>query len=629
MRFVSQAGRRSKTAFVLLTLAAAALAFVGVSHVSLAQDEPSFPVPLQPPAAGNGQVIYQESCAPCHGLRGGGDGPTAAQLPNPATAFADPEVGRQAVPGEWFQVTKEGRMSLFMPPWKNRLSDEEIWDVVAYALTLHTSQAELARGQAVWTEQCATCHGDLGAGDGPQALAQGWPMVSLADLAYSSQHSLSDWFQVTNEGRGAMLAFGDQLSADDIWAAVTYARTFTFQPPAALTTVKGEGRIVGLVTNGTPGGDRVAGLTVTLHPFRNGEALAVQETTAGADGTFTFSELPTDPAFSYLLFATYKGVQFNSQLLRFADGAELPAALAVYEASPTPGDIRVDLAQWFIDQQQGALLVGELYRVTHDSDHVYAGGQEVAPGKRAVLQFDLPAGYTNLAADGGAIGERFIRTAEGLVDTQPLPPGQSQVLLRYFLPYRGTRAELAHAVRYPVGRFSVLANQALGATVEGLNAVGAQTVAGRTFDSYEAQNVPARQPISIQFRSLPRAAAGAAGRSTLVWAKSPALLFSLIGVVALAVGALLVLALVRPSSPAPSASRPRSQPQAERSAQRQRLLQAVADLDDRYVAGEIAEASYRSQRTALKRSLLAVSDPQQAAAPAAGGGQPPKKAPSA
>ncbi len=626
MRFVLRAGRWSAIALLLLALAAVAFAFVRVSPVSVAQDAPALPIPLQPPSATNGQSIYQENCAACHGARGGGDGPTAAELPNPATPFADPEVGRQAVPGEWFQVTKEGRMSLFMPPWKNRLTDEQIWDVVAYALTLHTSQAELARGQAVWTEQCAACHGNLGAGDGPQALAEGWQLVNLADLAYSSQQSLDDWFQVASQGRGAMPALGGQLSAADLWAAVTYARTFSFQPPAALTTVKGEGRIAGVVTNGTPGGDSVTGLTVALHPFRDGEALAVQETTVGADGTFAFSDLPTDEAFSYLLFTTYKGVRFNTQLINFADGRELPATLVVYESSSTPGDIRFELAQWFIDQQQGALLVGELYRVTHDSDHVYAGGEEVAPGKRAVLQFDLPAGYTNLAADGGAIGDRFIRTAQGVVDTQPLPPGQSQVLLRYFLPYAGTRAELSHAVRYPVGRFSVLANQALGAKVEGLNAVGTQTVGGQVFDSYEAQNVAANQTVSIQFRGLPRASAGASGQSPTVWASSPALLFGLTGVVLLAVAALLLLALARPKASAAGAARAQSGSKADRSAKRQRLLQAIADLDDRYAAGEIAEASYLAQRTALKESLLAAHGADKSATPTSASGQPPSKA---
>jgi hypothetical protein len=42
-------------------------------------------------------------------------------------------------------------------------------------------------------------------------------------------------------------------------------------------------------------------------------------------------------------------------------------------------------------------------------------------------------------------------------------------------------------------------------------------------------------------------------------------------------------------------------------AERQRLLQAIADLDDRYAAGEMDQSTYERQRQALKRTLLVAS----------------------
>ncbi len=75
----------------------------------------------------------RKTARPVTAATGLGDGPTAAELPQGATALADPAIARLATPADWFEVVKEGRMALYMPPWKNRLSDEQIREVVAYS----------------------------------------------------------------------------------------------------------------------------------------------------------------------------------------------------------------------------------------------------------------------------------------------------------------------------------------------------------------------------------------------------------------------------------------------------------------------------------------------------------------
>ena len=61
-------------------------------------------------------------------------------------------------------MTKNGRMQQMMPPWKNQLSDQEIWDTVAYAWSLHTSRDEVDQGKTVYEANCASCHGADGKG---------------------------------------------------------------------------------------------------------------------------------------------------------------------------------------------------------------------------------------------------------------------------------------------------------------------------------------------------------------------------------------------------------------------------------------------------------------------------------
>lgn len=604
----NKAPRHSRVLLILCILAGLALALTGfLGAAAPAAAGPSQQIPTQPPSARSGQPIYQENCAPCHGVTGLGDGPTAAELPQGATALADPLIARQATPADWFQVTKEGRMALMMPPWQNRLTDEQIWDVTAYALTLHSSEAELAQGETVWGEQCAACHGPAGAGDGAQAAADGLAMPNLADPAFTAGRSLDDWYTATSAGQDAMPGFADALADEEIRAAVAYARSFSFAPVVAAPAPAGAGQLSGQVLNGATGQPLQA--LVRLDIFDNFQPLQAQEVQSSADGSFSFADLPTGPQYAYLLSTTYGGFSFGSDILRFGDGqTTLDAPLRVYDASATPGEITVSLAQWFVDTHQGALLIGELYRINHDSDTVYTGSEEVAPGRNAVLRFNLPPGATSVALDGGEIGERFIRTAEGVVDTQPLAPGGAQILLRYLLPHSDGEAELAHSVPYPIDRLNVLVVDGPEVTTE-LQSLGLQTVADQQWNSFEGANLPAGAAISLRLAGLTEAGGAAVvdtANASAVVAQSPGLLAA-IGVVALlaVLGVLGAYLWLRPAAPAPVEQPVAAAPAAlDPAAERQRLLASIAQLDDRYAAGEIEADSYRSARAAQKRSLL-------------------------
>lgn len=85
--------------------------------------------------------------------------------------------------------------------------------------------ALLAAGEAVFTSNCAGCHGVDGMGSNT-----GRNLTGVAGEADRSVHIMS-----VTEGKGFMPAFGDMLSDEEIEAAVTYARlTFVAaaEPPA-------------------------------------------------------------------------------------------------------------------------------------------------------------------------------------------------------------------------------------------------------------------------------------------------------------------------------------------------------------------------------------------------------------
>ena len=96
---------------------------------------------------------------------------------------------------------------------------------VYVASPLPYSVATLAVGQQVYFDDCASCHGAHGYGDGPAAA--GLPKKP-ADLArqHAAHHSDGTlWWWVTHgRGEGAMPAFGGVLDDQQRWAAVGFLR---------------------------------------------------------------------------------------------------------------------------------------------------------------------------------------------------------------------------------------------------------------------------------------------------------------------------------------------------------------------------------------------------------------------
>lgn len=81
----------------------------------------------------SGREIYVNICIRCHGIDGKGE--QRVKLVPPPTDISSPAVqGR--LDGTLFRRIHEGKPNTAMGAWKHTLSDDEIWDVLAYVRTL-------------------------------------------------------------------------------------------------------------------------------------------------------------------------------------------------------------------------------------------------------------------------------------------------------------------------------------------------------------------------------------------------------------------------------------------------------------------------------------------------------------
>src|SRR4030065_654876 len=91
--------------------------------------------PIVPPDLENGAKLYNQECAQCHGTRGLGDGPQAAQLSVSVATLVLSDFARLYTPADWYTIVTQGNMEKFMTAFAN-LTDRQRWDVVAYAMSL-------------------------------------------------------------------------------------------------------------------------------------------------------------------------------------------------------------------------------------------------------------------------------------------------------------------------------------------------------------------------------------------------------------------------------------------------------------------------------------------------------------
>lgn len=92
------------------------------------------PVKSDAASIATGKALYTAHCKSCHGTKGKGDGPKAAQLDTECGDFTTAAFHSET-DGALFYKTAEGRKD--MPSFKKKIPDaEDIWAVVNYMRTL-------------------------------------------------------------------------------------------------------------------------------------------------------------------------------------------------------------------------------------------------------------------------------------------------------------------------------------------------------------------------------------------------------------------------------------------------------------------------------------------------------------
>lgn len=133
-------------------------------------------------------------------------------------------------------------------PFTKDLSDSRVWDLVALVWQKNTSPEKIDLGQALFSQNCAACHGESGAGDGVMAPWLGSRPDDIEHTQAVDGHSLAAPTDFTDPGhmlgaspallqgkimRGGMGTgmpyWGPVFTEEQVWALVDSLWTFQFE----------------------------------------------------------------------------------------------------------------------------------------------------------------------------------------------------------------------------------------------------------------------------------------------------------------------------------------------------------------------------------------------------------------
>ncbi len=580
-------------------------------------------VPPNAPDVENGALIYAEKCAPCHGDTGLGDGPQGKQLPVSVAALGLPATAQKASPATWYLVVTQGNLERFMPPFAS-LNDQERWDVVAYALTLHVTPQQLELGKSLVETNCADCAKVL-AGD-PEMMA-----------ALSN----NDLIKVIKQGMGSLPDFGKDFTDEESTAAAAYLRSLTFAsaaapvavaatetpvsadagtpsvettpvngtqaavtpeagtPQAPATISAGFGTISGSLDNQT-GQALPSDIRITLRALEHGadmnagpQEIAAIETVAKADGSFVFENVEMPENRIFIADAVVNGQTYESEFAVVEAGmTELVIpTIQLFATSEDFSVLVVDSLQLHFDfANETDVQIFGVYTISNPTDKSI---QVKMASQEAIPFVPFPDGSTPLGYEATQDTAAFVQTADGFA----MPPSTTPYGLIAFASYpKADTIVVSQTVPLAISGVSILLPEGLKAEGDQLTDAGVQTMQSASFRVYTTGPLKKDEQLKFTVTGKPQ---DTAVNPDLTQNKTLLIGAGAFGIVLIIAGVWLFMR-----------DRKRVEEVDEEDEEEEgefddpdSLMDAIIALDDLHRAGKLSDEAYQKRREELKSAL--------------------------
>ncbi len=322
-------------------------------------------------------------------------------------------------------------------------------------------------------------------------------------------------------------------------------------PPVA--SADGLGQISGRLVDRTTGAAPPSGIQVTLGILQGSTVIGEKQTTTGADGSFSFTELVPDNTLTYRVTAVYAGAPYASSAIVLSSAKpHVTVDLPVYESTGTDPGLRGELAIVVLrgaDASRQEVQVAESLRLSNPTDRTFVPGAGGTTGPTSFVAFGLPGGLRSFQPTAGLDPGLLVQNDLGFASFSPITPGEHEIDYEYSFAYSSSSTHsLVKSLPYGAAQLYVLSAPG-GPTVSSpaLTPGAPLTLQGTTYRMWSAQNLRPGTRVTIELQGLPAKPLPVAALEAVV---SPSVLPPVLGLVLLA-GLLWQL-----RRPAPSVSSP-------------------------------------------------------------------------
>jgi hypothetical protein len=371
------------------------------------------------------------------------------------------------------------------------------------------------------------------------------------------------------------------------------------------------GKISGQVQNGTTGSP-VANQTLQLLMPRGGmQQVATAQTDASGHFVMALSALAADSF--YLLQATYQDVSYHAPV-KFDDRRQAQTDITVYDSTRTAPPLRIQSARIILHAEGDKVHVQEMFAIRNSADpprsylnsdgtflfHLAKTASDPSAAVAGLMNMPLPQPVN----PGNGPGNYYIQ--------YPLKPGLTVMMVAYDSDYSSGKLNFADSVAYPIDNLELLvAPASLAVDSPVFKSAGADAETGS--QKYTAESLASNAVLAANVSGEARGGETAGGESSAGQTDSEIKTLpnsmTLMGGPLLACFLLVLLwglgVRVAKEWPQFKARQTASQVQKALEAEVEKLFNSIADLDELFATGKIAEKPYWKERLELKARLVA------------------------
>ncbi|MBC8507411.1 MAG: c-type cytochrome [Anaerolineales bacterium] len=497
-----------------------------------------------------GQALFEENCAACHGEYGQGDGPQAGELSSSPIDFTDQAyMGYKSATDLFDSISGGmGEMHAF-----SDLGEADRWALTDFLRSL-TFVA-------------------------PEALGTSGDVTTPEDESSDA----------TSEG------------AESSESTTQPAETPSEVPAESADPAERVSTVFVQVVNGS-GGDLPVGTDVILHGYDGMEESFTQTATLNEEGFVFFEEIPMPEGRVFLATTEHEQVAYGSDIFQVSpENIEADLSLMIFDSTTDTSNLAIERLHVFFDFiNPGSVQVIELVLLSNMSGETVA-----APDDNPVIEFELPEGAINLEVQE-SMQLRLLQTEDGFGVGSVRPSGEPyDITFAFEMPYDKKKADISLPVPLDAAAAIIIAPEdGVKLKSDQLQDGGSRDFQGIPYRTYNANNIKAGDSLTFTLSGTPKLPTDTSASAGTDTTTSLMIGLGALGVVLIGTGIYLWQRNriedddwdIVDADDLDDESRTVAETQEE-------LMDAIIALDDLYKAGDLPEAAYLKRRDELKSRL--------------------------